>query len=86
MSHLQCYLSSENATLPTKGSDGAAGWDLYAAEEITIPPNDRAKVATNLHVAFPTGFYARVASRSGLAFKHGIDVGAGVVDEGNPFL
>ena len=27
---------SENATIPTRGSDKAAGYDLYSAEVITI--------------------------------------------------
>lgn len=32
-------------------------------------------------VAIPSKHYGRVAPRSGLAFKHYIDVGAGVIDE-----
>lgn len=35
---------------------------------------------TGIHIALPEGHYGRVAPRSGLAVKHGIDVGAGVVD------
>jgi|TARA_B110000977_G_scaffold165462_1_gene212653 dUTP pyrophosphatase len=37
-------------------------------------------VKTDLSIAIPKGTYARVAPRSGLAWKHFIDVGAGVVD------
>lgn len=36
---------------------------------------------TGLSIAIPSGTYARVAPRSGLAWKHFIDTGAGVVDE-----
>lgn len=36
---------------------------------------------TDLSLAIPSGTYARVAPRSGLAVKHSIDTGAGVVDE-----
>jgi len=35
---------------------------------------------TNISVAIPHGYYGRVAPRSGLAYKHGIDVLAGVID------
>ncbi len=38
-------------------------------------------VKTGLSIAIPPGTYARVAPRSGLAVKHYIDTGAGVVDE-----
>lgn len=71
---------SENATLPTRGSTEAAGLDLYAAEAMTIPPHGKGLVATDLALDVPPGHYARVAPRSGLAWKNHIDVGAGVID------
>lgn len=71
---------SEKATIPKQGSEFAAGLDLASAEEKVIPAGERALVATDLAVACPAGTYARIAPRSGLALKKGIDVGAGVVD------
>ena len=68
------------ARLPTRGSAGAAGLDLYAAERVTIRPGARAAVRTGLAAAVPRGFYGRVAPRSGLAVRHGVDVLAGVID------
>ncbi|HEX8282388.1 MAG TPA: dUTP diphosphatase [Pyrinomonadaceae bacterium] len=68
------------ARLPTRGSAGAAGLDLYAVERVTVGPGARAAVRTGLAAAIPTGFYGRVAPRSGLAVRHGIDVLAGVID------
>ena len=68
------------AKLPTRGSAQAAGYDLYACEDATIPRGGRTVVQTGIHIALPEGHYGRVAPRSGLAVKHGIDVGAGVVD------
>ena len=68
------------ATLPARGSGGAAGLDLSAVEEVTIEPGGRAAVRTGLAVAVPEGFYGRVAPRSGLALRHGLDVLAGVID------
>jgi dUTP pyrophosphatase len=68
------------ARLPSRGSAGAAGLDLYAIERVTIAPGGRAAVRTGLAVAVPAGFYGRVAPRSGLAVRHGVDVLAGVID------
>lgn len=68
------------ARLPSRGSAGAAGLDLYAVERLTIEPGGRAAVPTGLAVAVPQGFYGRVAPRSGLAVRQGIDVLAGVID------
>jgi dUTP pyrophosphatase len=69
-----------NATLPTRGSSAAAGLDLYSIEQVSLAPNERALVRTGLAVAIPEGHYGRVAPRSGLATKQGIDVLAGVID------
>ncbi|GAC97482.1 deoxyuridine 5'-triphosphate nucleotidohydrolase [Pseudozyma hubeiensis SY62] len=70
------------AKLPTRGSTHAAGYDLYSAEKVVLPSRGGRKVIqTGIHLAIPTGHYGRVAPRSGLASKHGIDTGAGVIDE-----
>ncbi|XP_056268758.1 deoxyuridine 5'-triphosphate nucleotidohydrolase, mitochondrial [Pseudoliparis swirei] len=72
---------SAHATPPTRGSSRAAGYDLYSAYDYTVGPMGKALVKTDLQIAVPPGCYGRVAPRSGLAVKHFIDVGAGVVDE-----
>lgn len=69
-----------NAKLPTKGSKDAAGFDLYAAENVPIPAGTRAVVSLGIRMAIPPHHYGRIAPRSGLALKSGIDVGGGVVD------
>lgn len=71
---------SEHAVTPARGSEGAAGYDLSAAYECVVPARGKALVKTDLSIAIPEGTYARIAPRSGLAWKHSIDVGAGVVD------
>ncbi|KAI3821054.1 hypothetical protein L1987_08610 [Smallanthus sonchifolius] len=71
---------SEKAVLPSRGSSLAAGYDLSSAIETKVPSRGKALVATDLSIAVPEGTYARIAPRSGLAWKHSIDVGAGVVD------
>lgn len=69
-----------NAVLPVRGSALAAGLDLCAIEDVEIQPKQRALARTGLAVAIPPGFYGRVAPRSGLAVKQGLDVLAGVID------
>jgi dUTP pyrophosphatase len=71
---------SRNAVLPSRGSAMAAGYDLSSAYECMVPARGKALVKTDLSIAIPVGTYARVAPRSGLAWKHSIDVGAGVID------
>ena len=68
------------AQKPVRGSSGAAGYDLYAAEATTISTNEYKAIETGIMTQFPSDHYARVAPRSGLALKNGIDVLAGVVD------
>jgi dUTP pyrophosphatase len=68
------------AKLPARGSAQAAGLDIYAVERVLLAPGARAAVSTGLSVAIPQGFYGRVAPRSGLAIRHGIDTMSGVID------
>ncbi|MBW0535395.1 hypothetical protein O181_075110 [Austropuccinia psidii MF-1] len=78
---LQVQRLSSNATLPTRGSKAAAGYDLYASADTLIKKDGRAIVPTDIVIALPPSTYGRVAPRSGLAVKYGIDTGAGVIDE-----
>lgn len=71
---------SEHAVIPTRGSAGAAGYDLSSAYDYTVPARGKELVKTDLSIAIPEGTYARIAPRSGLAWKNFIDTGAGVVD------
>ncbi len=71
---------TEKAIIPKRGSPHAAGYDLHSAAEIVVPSKGKILVPTNLSCAIPQGCYGRVAPRSGLASKHFIDVGAGVID------
>jgi len=73
---------SAHATLPTRGSAGAAGYDLSSAKDVLVPARGKALCPTDLSIALPAGVYGRIAPRSGLAWKHSIDAGAGVIDEG----
>lgn len=69
------------AQVPTRATAGAAGMDIHAAVEAVIPPGGAwMAVETGIVLQFPPTVYARIAPRSGLAFKHGLQVGAGVID------
>jgi dUTP pyrophosphatase len=69
-----------DAIIPTRGSKDAAGLDLYAVDYITIPAGGRVLVPTGISISIPKNTYFRIAPRSGLAYKSGIDVLAGVID------
>jgi dUTP diphosphatase len=68
------------AVLPKRGSVLAAGLDVCGIDDVEIQPKQRVMARTGLAVAIPPGFYGRVAPRSGLAAKNGLDVLAGVID------
>jgi len=59
---------------------GNAGFDLYSAEEGILLAGQRAAVSVGISTSFNPEYYMRVAPRSGLALKNGIDVLAGVID------
>lgn len=63
-----------NATLPTRGSKHAAGYDLYACldKELTIQPQETVKVPTGLAFEIPESHFAAIYARSGLATKQGL--------------
>jgi dUTP pyrophosphatase len=64
----------EGLDLPAYATDGAAGMDVLAAEDVELAPGGRHAVATGLSVAIPAGFEIQVRPRSGLALKHGISM------------
>lgn len=71
-SKLYCKKLNENATLPTRGSKEAAGWDLYAAEDATINPGETVKISTGIAIALPENTFGAIFARSGLATKQGL--------------
>lgn len=74
------YTQTNELAKITHGSQNAAGYDLYSTEEYTLKPLERKLFKTGLKMAIPVGLYGRIAPRSGLAYKRGIDVMAGVID------
>ena len=70
----------DNATIPTRGTLGSVGYDLACIEDFVLETQSRVLVATGLGFQLPPNVYGRVAPRSGLTVKHGVHIGAGVID------
>jgi dUTP pyrophosphatase len=71
---------SEKAKCPTK-EDGNAGYDLFAAETVEIPPLERRLVKTDIGLEIPPGYYGHISDRSGVALKGGLHCLGKIVDE-----
>lgn len=76
----QMYRMTPEAIPFERKSDEAAGYDIYSAVDIHIPPNERKVVYTKIKASIPNGYYGRVADRSSVAVKSGVHVFAGVID------
>ena len=66
---------NKNATIPTRGSEYAAGYDLYACmdnESVTINPHKTVKIGTGLAIQPPKNTFGAVFARSGIACKQGL--------------
>ena len=71
-----------HAQLPVGATTDCTGYDLALAELKIIGVHTRQLVDTQFSMALLTGTYGCIAPRSGLAVKHSIDIGAGVIDPG----
>lgn len=75
---------SENAIMPTYGSEYAAGADLYACieQEVVIKPHQTVLIPTGIALELPIGYAGLIYARSGLASKKGLAPAnkVGVVD------
>lgn len=85
MKNLKIKKVRPNAKLPTRGTVGSAGMDLYACidEPITLNGGDKAVIPTGIAIGLSSPEYAAfVYARSGLAIKHGIGLlnSVGVID------
>jgi dUTP pyrophosphatase len=65
---------NENAKVPTRADNGAAGYDLYATntDTITINPHQTVMVGTGLAMEIPIGLFGAVFARSGMASKRSL--------------
>lgn len=65
---------TDTAIIPTRATDGAAGYDLYVDTDtsIVISPHKTRMLQTNIAFEIPVGWFGAVFARSGLSTRHGI--------------
>ena len=72
-----------DAILPTRGSEKAAGLDLFAwfpepelpaMRRMPLSPGERHLFATRIAVEIPEGFEGQIRPRSGMAWRNGVTV------------
>ena len=80
VSVLEIVQLSLNGTIPVQQNDFQAGWDLFSATDCVVQSKTRLCIPTDIAVGIPRGCYGRIAPRSGMAARNGIDIGAGVID------
>jgi dUTP pyrophosphatase len=73
---------TDNPNQFQKNHDTDGGYDILASESVVIHSDGQALITTGLKVAIPKGYVGLIKSRSGLAAKHGLETGAGVIDHG----
>lgn len=71
---LRVQLLSDNATLPQRATEQSAGYDIFSATALEIPPGECRLIATDITFEPPEGTYGQLLSRSGLSVKHNINV------------
>jgi dUTP pyrophosphatase len=69
-------------SLPSYGTNEAAGFDLASAYDVVVAPRQIALVRTGLVIEVPTGYFLAIFARSSTPLKRGLVVsnGVGVID------
>lgn len=76
---IEIKLVRPDAKYPRCSTDGAAGYDLYAAEQCSLEPGSTKVVPLGIQSSFSRDFVALIWDRSGMGYR-GIHRFAGVVD------
>lgn len=71
-----------SAQTPVKSTEGSAGYDLYATEDVAISPYSTHKASTGIALAIPKGVAGLLYARSSLSVNSGVSLanGVGVID------
>ena len=78
---MDCYYTlDEFGRLPRRVSSCAAGYDLFAPKTLILEAHSQELIDTGIRLAIPDGYYGHICSKSGLAAKSNIHVGAGIID------
>lgn len=81
---IKCKLLYPDSLPPSRKNIGDAGYDLFAYldKPIDLQPSNRVLIPTGISLQMPPFIYGRIAPRSGLAFRGGLDILGGVIDSG----
>lgn len=77
---LKVKLLSENAKVPTRGTPGSSGLDVYTPIDIDIQPRGDALVPLDISFDIPFGWDLSVMNKSGVSTKKHCDKGAELID------
>ena len=90
MVDVRITLLSDRARIPTRMTDGSAGYDLYASIDAVVPAAatsvtgavdvGRCLIPVGFAIELPIGTVGRIAARSGLSIRFNLEVGAGWID------
>ncbi len=69
-----------DAIVPKYAHPGDAGMDLFSVENIVVPRGERRLIKTGISMELPEGYFASIRGKSGLAYKKGILILAGVIE------
>ena len=78
--NLQFVKLSCNIKTPSKSTKFVVGLDIYSPTDYLISAKDQTIIPTGLRIQVPPGHYGHLCLKSGLAMKHHIHVGAGIID------
>jgi len=71
---------SKNGKLPTRGTSGSAGWDVYASETCELAAGGWKKINLGIGLEMPLHLCAMLVKRSGMAAKQGVCGQEGLID------
>ena len=71
---------SPNIKTPTKATQFSVGLDIYSPKDYILTPQNQLIIPTGLRIKVPNGYYGHLCSKSGLAMRHKIHIGVGVID------
>ena len=80
MAGLTLFFHSLSPNFFFKRDSGSSAYDIRSRQSLFVPSKGRLKVETGLSLGMPDGICGLLVSRSGLSLKHGIQVGAGLID------
>jgi len=77
---VQVKLLTPHGRLPTRATKEAAGLNVYSAADISIPPQQTAKIPLDIAIAPPEETNCQLLSRSGLFSRNNVEVKIGTID------